>query len=336
MASPINLAHLRVFYSGGEDNNTAAYSLGGEISSHAVQSETLTLSSATGITGVTIVDGFGNSPGSGSLRFVATAKTLAWKSPDGILYGTAVDVSINGDYAIENQGLTSYIIVTVDNASLPGADTIATYTVARAVNKVFGGISKAQSLAGETRYRCLYVKNTHDTDSFTATSIWRALPTQGADEISIELDPAGIDGTAALCSAASASVTGASWATGTATIVSSLSVTTGDLVALSGNTPSGYNVIAAVTGTGSGNFTVAITNDPGSWSAGGTAKKLVETTAPSGVSFTHSAISKATALAIGTLATGQYQAFWLRNVVPAGVDQATSADYSMISGNAFF
>lgn len=258
-----NLSYLQIFLSGGAGNSSPAASLGGIISSTRVLSQTAT--APTTITGVTINDAAGNGVGDGVLSYVASATTLTWQ-PYGGSTGTAVDVGTSGKYAIQGGNNGGYLMVTVDASTLPGSNLSNTITIANQTNLVWDNISKAESLAGDTEYRCLYIKNTHSTDTMIDVKLWRGSDASGQDVISVELDPVG---------------KGNGSTTGVATTIA------------------------------------------------------LETTAPTGVTWTSNAISEATALSVGDLAAGECYAFWEKRVVPANTTTSTAADVSSIAFSAY-
>ena len=338
MTISANLSNLVVLLSGGAANTSELKSVGGPISAQRVLSQAA--AGITTITGVTIDDANGNGLGAGTLSFNASALTLQWAPPGGTS-GTAVDVSQSGSYAIQGGNNGGLLNVTVSASSLPGSNQSNTLTITNQTNKVWDDVTKTQSLNGKTSYRCIYVKNSHSTDSIVNLVVWRSAAPTGQDTLSLELDPAGIgDGTAsgvaAGCfSATGAAITAASWTGGVATFHTTQAVSVGDLVNVSGVTPSGWNGEHIVTATGSGTFTCAITSDPTSYTSGGNVYPIDETVAPNGVVWTDNPVSEATALSIGTLAPGQCAAIWQKRVVPPNTTVATPADTSRIAFRAY-
>lgn len=82
------------------------------------------------------------------------------------------------------------------NASLGGAES-ATAIVDATVDNLFDDVSGAESSAGDTEYRCFYVHNGHATLTLTGATIWIDTNTPSADtDVSIGLDPAGVNGVA--------------------------------------------------------------------------------------------------------------------------------------------
>ena len=186
-----NLAELKWYLSGGAANATATASTGGIISSTQVLSQLATASTST-ITGVTLGDAAGNTLGSGTLTYTysATAPTLQWTPPSGSI-GTAVNVATNGTYALQGGNSGGVLVVTVVAASLPGSNKTDTIVITAQDQKIFDDVTKAQSKAGLTEYRCIYLKNTGTvatTDDKVDVEIWIENNTPGDDVISIALD----------------------------------------------------------------------------------------------------------------------------------------------------
>ena len=175
------------FYLSGTDGKT-----GGAKGTVEILSQSAT--GITTITGVTINRASGNGVGAGTLYYYTATKTLAW-SPNGGTLGAAVDVSVNGTYAIQGGSVGGVLVVTVVSASLPGSDLTNTITVANIANEIFSDVTKAQSNAGVTRYRCVYFCNS--VSDKVSGKLWIDANTPGLDTIAIGLDPAGAGGTAA-------------------------------------------------------------------------------------------------------------------------------------------
>jgi hypothetical protein len=82
--------------------------------------------------------------------------------------------------------------ISVTSGSLPVGNQSDTIAVAVKANGLFDNISNAESLAGDTEYRCFYVKNTHGTDTLYDVTIYIGSQTSGDDSIQIGLDLAGV------------------------------------------------------------------------------------------------------------------------------------------------
>ena len=190
------LADIEIRLSGGASNTSAAAALGGAMSTVAggvVLSQSAT--ALTTITGVVINDAAGNAEGDGTMAFDSVATTLTWTPPGGVA-GAAIDVSADGDYSIQGANDGGYLDVTVTAASLPGGSLTNTSTIANQANKIFDDVSKAESLAGDIEYRCVYLENAHASESMIGVVIWMDANTPGQDTVQIALDPAGLNGTA--------------------------------------------------------------------------------------------------------------------------------------------
>lgn len=336
-----NLAHLQMFLTGGATNTNAAKSLGGPLSSQRVLSQTA--SAPTTITGVTIEDAAGNAVGTGTLTYTysATAPSLAW-TPPGSSIGISVNVATSGKYALQGASNGGLLLVDVVAASLPGSNQTNSITIANQVLKIFDDVSKAESQAGDTEYRCLFVKNTHASDTLVDVRLWRHTDTPGQDVMTLELDPAVVGdgittGIPSGCLEASKAITNATWSASVATYTSTAhGYVNGDLVKVAGITPSGYNVTAGIVSNVTANtFDLAVTSNPGAYTSGGTAQRFDEGTAPTGVTFSSNAVSEASSLVVGDLAPSQVKAFWCKRVVPAASNVTTTADAWRIGTRAY-
>ena len=190
----VALVDMGLFLSGGAGNTDPNASLGGIISATRYVSQ-----NATGVTiaGVTVNDAAENTVGSGTLAYLVSGQTLTWTPPGGAS-GTPVAVGANGSYIIRGAGATAgYLRVTVVAASLPAGNVSNTVTVANWDNKLFDDVTKAEALAGNINYRCIYVKNNHASDAATDVRVWINQDSLGADTIALGADPAGVgDGAA--------------------------------------------------------------------------------------------------------------------------------------------
>jgi len=193
-----NLADAIVRLSGGATNVVPFDSLGGIMSTVAggiVDSQTAT--APTTITGVVVDDANGNALGDGSLFFDFSAVSLRWTPPSGTA-GAAVDVSVDGVYSIQGANDGGMLAVTVTAASLPGSDQTNTITITALTNNIFDDVTKAQSDVGRIEHRALFLENAHAADSMVDVTIWISANTPGQDVVNIGLDPAGLNGIAAI------------------------------------------------------------------------------------------------------------------------------------------
>lgn len=182
-----SLADLKIVHSGGAANTDPLLDLGGAISTAGAKdilSQTAT--ALTTITGVTIDDAAGNAEGDGTLFFDSTNSTLRW-TPFGGTAGTAVDVSVNGKYAIQGGSNGGLLKVDVVAGSLPSSDQTNTSTIANIAENIFDDVSKAQAKAGDTQYRGVYWENDHASDSMVDIRMWIETNTPGQDVIQIAI-----------------------------------------------------------------------------------------------------------------------------------------------------
>lgn len=185
-----NLAYLELRLSGGASNTDPDASLGGIKSSQRITGKVVT--GLSHITGVVIDDAPGNSDGQGVLYYNQENGRLFWEPPYGT-QGLGVDVSTDGRYVITGDDGVTHLLVTVDASSLPATTQSDTITIAQAVNALFDDISKAESFAGDTEYRCLYLHNAHPTDAFLGVKIYISQqPSSGEDLLAIGFDAAGV------------------------------------------------------------------------------------------------------------------------------------------------
>lgn len=62
---------------------------------------------------------------------------------------------------------------------------------------IFDDVASAEAAAGDTEYRCVYVKNTHATLTYQGAKIWIQTQTPSADtDVAIALGGEGLNGTA--------------------------------------------------------------------------------------------------------------------------------------------
>lgn len=244
-------ADLKFILSGGAANTDPAAALGGAISTAGGGVILSQAATASTIAGVTYADAAGNALGNGTVVFTSSGTTLQWAPPGGAL-GPAVNITPSGVYTVYGaDGLAHLKITSVTGAF--GADDTQVVAIANQTNKLFDNITRAESVAGDTEYRCFYIKNSHASDSMTSVKLWIDIDTPGADALSIGLDPVGKNGTATT-------------------------------IATEGN-------------------------------------------APSGVTFSEP-MTEVSGLDLGTLATGDYYAVWVKRVVPPTTTTSTSADAS--------
>lgn len=196
----IKLHELQVVFSGGagiESPEDAGANLGGARST-AVNNQVISQTAAgLAMTGIAIVDAYGNPEGNGSLNYVhngGVGRTLGWRHPGGVTYyGQAVDAG--GLFLIGSS--SGYLLVNVTTANLPSGDQLGTITIANSMENVFPLVPASESLLGSVEYRCLYVLNDNGVDTAQDVRIWLDENTPAGDTIEIGLDPAGLNSTAA-------------------------------------------------------------------------------------------------------------------------------------------
>ena len=186
MSSPTP-ADLAIYYTGGGSNSTPSASIGGAMSSARVLHQSTTGLSL--VTGVTIDDAIGNTLGAGFLTWTPSTTSMTW-SPYLGSTGTPVVITTDGRYTIQGAAVgDGALLITVVAASLPGSTTTDTITVANLTDKYFVDLTKAETLAGVTKYHCFAVKNIHASGSILNLYEWIAANTPGQDTITIYLDP---------------------------------------------------------------------------------------------------------------------------------------------------
>ncbi|MFM2007248.1 MAG: Vibrio phage [Pseudomonadota bacterium] len=184
--APINPAYLELRLSGGAGNASPDACLGGVMSDQRICSHSVT--GLRHITGVSVDDAPGCPNGPGTLSFSALSQSLVWTPPHGVA-GVPTQVLGNGRLAVP--GSAGFVFLTVDTAALPTVDQSDTVTVSSMADSVFDGITQQESFHGNTAYRCVYVLNTHDTDSFDSVSLYISAQPNGPDDLFVGLDPAG-------------------------------------------------------------------------------------------------------------------------------------------------
>jgi hypothetical protein len=83
------------------------------------------------------------------------------------------------------------------NASL-GGDISTTEITTATLHNLFDIVASAEAEAGDTEYRCFYVRNTHGSLTLQDAKVWISGDNSGADAaIAISLATQGVNGTAA-------------------------------------------------------------------------------------------------------------------------------------------
>jgi len=85
----------------------------------------------------------------------------------------------------------------VPAASLGGAISSTEINMVSTLNNLFDDVNDTEAAAGDTEYRCFYIKNTNATDALADAAIYISSNSPSADTaITIGLDPAGVSGEA--------------------------------------------------------------------------------------------------------------------------------------------
>lgn len=178
----MNIAYLEFRLSGGELNTSAASALGGIQSNTAVRGNTV---SGT-LAGVTFLDAPGCAAGSATLAFTAATGVATFAGP-GASAGSGVTINANGRYVLADT-LGQTLTIKVVAASLPVTNQAPTLTIAAINNGLFDDVGKSEAFYGDVEYRCLYLRNTHDTDAFYDIKLYLALDATGPDGLFIGVE----------------------------------------------------------------------------------------------------------------------------------------------------
>jgi hypothetical protein len=140
--------------------------LGGKIrSSNQINGMTVD-AGPTNITGVTIDRvAYSNEAGDGTLYYTAGDTSLAWKSPDDVSAGTAIDVSGSGAFTIHSATTDAWITATVVAGSLPIGDQSDTITISNPDQLLVPDMTATESEAKTARYWAFCVYNSDGVES---------------------------------------------------------------------------------------------------------------------------------------------------------------------------
>lgn len=98
------------------------------------------------------------------------------------------------------------------DASLGGA--ISTTQIGTGVHNLFDQVGSAESSAGDTEYRCFYVKNAHGTLALQAAKIWITSNTPSTSTaVRIALGTSAVNGTEQTIGNESTAPSGVTWST---------------------------------------------------------------------------------------------------------------------------
>lgn len=181
---------ISFYLSGGSANESQHTSLGGAISLKRITSQVFTPLSL--ITGVEIVEGFGNLPGLSYLKWESEKEVLSWKA-GGLSTFKGQIVRRDGVYVLgDEQG---YLIVEVVIKNLPLTSATEEVLVGDDFNKIIDNLSPLNSVYGRTSYRCLFLKN-EGSFSLLKARLWLRVLDGGPTSVSVALDPVGKNGVA--------------------------------------------------------------------------------------------------------------------------------------------
>lgn len=158
-------------YSGGSSNSTPANSIGGVRSSVFVPELTIGTPSGS-LGGVTIATAAGCKEGIAYLT--GSSKQLAFTPPQGS-QGPVFDCTGIGTAQIGLIGASGpdggVLLLDIVEASMSTSSTI-NFTITRQKNKIWPDVTAAQAANGYTSYRCVYLTNTHGSQSITKLSMY--------------------------------------------------------------------------------------------------------------------------------------------------------------------
>jgi hypothetical protein len=99
------------------------------------------------------------------------------------------------------------------NASLGGAIS-STAVTDNTTHNLWDVVSSAESSAGDTEYRCIYVRNSHGSLTLQSAKVWISTNTPSADTaIRIALGTSAVNGTEQTIANESTAPTGVTWST---------------------------------------------------------------------------------------------------------------------------
>lgn len=189
----ISITDLLMIFSG-TGVTTPIASIGG-VWSAGIPNEVRSQSASgiSSVTGVSVVDAYGNTEGIGTLQYVQPSDTILWYPP-GVSTGTGKAITETGTYTIGNSG--GYLIIDVTYASFPAQSESDSVTISNVPQNIFDDVTDSQSFLGNTEYRCFYIANNHATSTAYNVTIWVYSQPDIADTVSIALDPGGLEVTA--------------------------------------------------------------------------------------------------------------------------------------------
>lgn len=186
-----DITDLSLVYSGGAANTAPALSLGGDISTAGAKYMVSQITPApVVISGVTVINTWGNPIGNGTLYWNPNNSTLSWREPNGGSFNGKI---ISGDGVYTLGSTAGFITVNVVELSLPVAETTETLSVIGNNENLFDSVDEATSLVGNTFYRCLYLLNNNAVDTAPNVRVWIDTNTPAGDNITMALSNSGIN-----------------------------------------------------------------------------------------------------------------------------------------------
>ncbi len=143
------------------------------------------------ITGVTITQVFGVAPGSGTLSYNPATQMLGWKSAGSSTTDFSVPIAANGSYVV-GSAVQGFVAVNVTYAALPSTYKIESIVVSSPIGTVFGQVTAAAALIGDTQYKCLYFKNNHPSLTANDVRLYIHSPVSPPQTFDIGLAPEGV------------------------------------------------------------------------------------------------------------------------------------------------
>ena len=100
---------------------------------------------------------------------------------------------------------------TVGNSCLGGARSTAAQVASDVNGNLFDIVTADQANQGVTEYRCLYIRNSNSTSSWSTVKFWIESTSSGGDKITIGLGTSAINGTEQTIANEKTSPTGVNW-----------------------------------------------------------------------------------------------------------------------------
>lgn len=187
-----DLAAAGFYLSGGTSNADPNLSIGGQISTTEFRFQTFNQLSP--LAGVTIVRLGNSSIGTGVLSYEKVTDGYRFKwVPSGSSTLASRLIPGSGKYGIltSNGVANGYCVVDVDWYSLDPAGDSCEVIVENVTNNLFSALTPTQAATGYTSYRCIYIKNEHQTKTLKNLSLGLHRDTATGSLIALAPDFAG-------------------------------------------------------------------------------------------------------------------------------------------------